>query len=120
MTLGLLERFHGGWGYLSVALALVHFVLPFTLLLSADLKRSRRKIVAVAFLVLAARAIDMIWIIAPMFHHEGTRFPIHWMDVAAVVGLGGLWVFVCARQLKSRALVPYKDPYFKDYMHVAH
>ena len=115
-----LERFHGGWGYLSVALALVHFVLPFTLLLSADLKRSRRKIVAVAFLVLAARAIDMIWIIGPMFHHEGSRFPIHWMDVAAVVGLGGLWIFVCARQLKSRALVPYKDPYYKEYMHVAH
>jgi hypothetical protein len=115
-----LERFHGGWGYLSVALALVHFVLPFTLLLSADLKRNRKKIVAVAFLVLAARAIDLIWIIAPMFHHEGTRFPIHWMDVAAVAGLGGLWVFVCARQLKGRALVPYKDPYYKEYMHVAH
>lgn len=115
-----LERFHGGWGALSIALAVVHFILPFTLLLSADLKKSRRKIVAVASLVLAARAIDLIWHIGPMFHHDAGRFPIHWMDVAAVVGLGGLWLFVCARQLKSRALVPYKDPYFKEYMHVAH
>jgi hypothetical protein len=115
-----LERFHGGWRWLSVALALVHFVLPFTLLLSADLKKNRRAIVAVASLVLAARAIDLIWHIGPMFHHEGSRFPIHWMDVAALVGLGGLWLFIFARQLKSRALVPYKDPYFKEAMYVAH
>ncbi|MEX2270687.1 MAG: hypothetical protein WD690_04420 [Vicinamibacterales bacterium] len=115
-----LERFHGGWGWLSVALALVHFVLPFTLLLSADLKKNRRKIVAVAALVLAARAIDLIWHIGPMFHHDGSRFPIHWMDVASVVGLGGLWLSVCARQLKGRALVPYKDPYYKEAMYEAH
>ncbi len=115
-----LERFHGGWRWLSLALALLHFVLPFTLLLSADLKKSRRKIVAVAILVLAARAIDLIWHVGPMFHHEGGGFPIHWMDVAAIVGLGGLWLFVWARQLKSRALLPHKDPYFKEYMHVAH
>lgn len=115
-----LERFHGGWGGLSVALALLHFVLPFTLLLSADIKKNRRAIVLVASLVLAARALDLIWHVGPMFHHEGSRFPIHWMDVAAIVGLGGLWLFVCARQLKSRAIVPYKDPYFKEAMHVAH
>ena len=115
-----LERFHGGWRWLSLALALLHFVLPFTLLLSADLKKSRRKIVAVAILVLAARAIDLIWHVGPMFHHEGGGFPIHWMDVAAIVGLGGLWLFVWARQLESRALLPHKDPYFKEYMHVAH
>ena len=115
-----LERFHGGWGYLSVALALVHFVLPFTLLLSADIKKNRRAIVLVASVVLAARALDLIWHVGPMFHHEGGGFPIHWMDVAAIVGLGGLWLFVWARQLKSRALLPHKDPYFKEYMHVAH
>jgi hypothetical protein len=115
-----LERFHGGWRWLSLGLALLHFVLPFALLLSADLKKSRRKIVAVALLVLAARAIDLIWHVGPMFHHENGRFPIHWMDLAAVVGLGGIWLFVCARQLKARALVPYNDPYFKEAMHVAH
>lgn len=115
-----LERFHGGWGWLSVGLALLHFVLPFTLLLSADLKKNRRAIVGVASLVLAARALDLIWHIGPMFPHDGSRFPIHWMDVAAIAGLGGLWLFIFARQLKGRALVPYKDPYFKEAMHVAH
>ena len=115
-----LERFHGGWGWLSIALVIGHFALPFSLLLSRDLKRNRNAIWKVAAFVLAMRVVDLIWNIGPMFHHEGSRFPIHWMDVAAVVGLGGLWLFMTARQLKSRALVPYKDPYFKEAMHVAH
>jgi hypothetical protein len=114
-----LERFNGAWGWLSVLLLLTHFVLPFTLLLSADLKRNRRTIAWIAALVLAARAIDLIWTIAPMFPHEG-GLPIHWMDVAAVVGLGGIWLFFCARGLKARAIVPYKDPYFEEAIHVAH
>jgi hypothetical protein len=108
-----LERFAGPWGWLSLALALFHFVLPFTILLSADIKRNRRKIMMVAALVLAARALDLIWHVGPMFHHDAA-FPIHWMDLAAIVGLGGIWLFVFARQLKTRALVPYRDPYFKD------
>ena len=115
-----LERFHGGWRWLSFALALFHFVLPFTLLLSADVKRNRRTIMLVAGLVLAARALDLIWHIGPMFQHDGSGLPIHWMDVAAVVGLGGIWLFVWARLLKSRALLPYKDPYFKEAMYGAH
>lgn len=114
-----LERFAGPWGWLSLALALFHFVLPFTILLSADIKRNRRKIMMVAALVLAARALDLIWHVGPMFHHDAA-FPIHWMDVAAIVGLGGIWLFVFARQLKTRALVPYKDPYFKEAIYGAH
>ena len=114
-----LERFHGAWGWLSLALAMFHFVLPFTLLLSADIKKNRRKIMMVAALVLAARAIDLIWHVGPMFHHE-SAFPIHWMDVAALVGLGGIWLFAFARSLKTRALVPYKDPYFKEAIYGAH
>jgi hypothetical protein len=115
-----LERFNGGWRWLSFALALLHFVLPFTLLLSADVKRNRKTIMLVAGLVLAARALDLIWHIGPMFHHDGGGLPIHWMDVAAVLGLGGIWLFVWARLVKSRALLPYKDPYFKEAMYGAH
>jgi len=114
-----LERFHGGWGWLSIALALFHFVLPFVILLSADVKKDRRKIMMVAGWVLGARALDLIWHIGPMFNHT-VAFPIHWMDVAAVLGLGGIWLFLFARQLKTRALVPYKDPYFKEAIYGAH
>ncbi|MDQ3071296.1 MAG: hypothetical protein M3R55_16390 [Acidobacteriota bacterium] len=115
-----LRRLQGGWGWLSIALVVGHFALPFALLLSQDLKKNRRKLMSVAAFVLAMRVIDLIWNIGPMFHHETERAPIHWMDFAAVLALGGIWMFFFARQLKGRTLVPYKDPYYKESMHVAH
>jgi len=47
--------------------------------------------------------------------------PLHWLHVAVPLGLTGLWLFVFARHLRSRALLPVNDPYFKEiFAHEAH
>jgi hypothetical protein len=66
--------------------------------------------VAVAILVM--RFIDIIWLVAPTFEHEG--FAIHWMNIVVPAGLVGIWLFLFARQLRSRALLPLNDPFFKE------
>src|SRR5262249_52929619 len=60
-------RLEGGWQYVGLALVLLHFALPFFLLLSGNLKRDRRGLAAVALLVLAMRIIDVVWLIVPAF-----------------------------------------------------
>jgi hypothetical protein len=40
--------------------------------------------------------------------------PVHWMDVALPLGLTGVWLFLFARNLRSRALLPLNDPFFKE------
>jgi hypothetical protein len=43
------------------------------------------------------------------------------MDVAIPAGLVGVWLFVFARFLQSRALMPLNDPYLKEaFAHDAH
>jgi hypothetical protein len=43
------------------------------------------------------------------------------MYVVIPIGMLGLWVFVFARNLRSRALLPVNDPYFKEaFAHEAH
>jgi hypothetical protein len=106
------ERLNHGWQYVSAVVLFGHFVLPFVLLLSRDLKRRPRLLAKVAALVLVMRLIDLVWLVGPMFEHEG--FPIHWMDVALPLGLAGVWLFVFARNLRSRALLPLNDPFFKE------
>jgi len=105
-------RFTGGWQYVSIVILLGHFALPFALLLSRDLKRRPRLLAQVAVWVLVMRVMDLIWYVEPMFPHG--RFPIHWMDVALPVGLAGVWLFLFARNLRSRALLPLNDPFFKE------
>ena len=112
-------RFRGGWQWVSLIILLGHFTLPFALLLSRDLKRRPRLLAQVAIAILFMRVVDLIWIVEPMFKHEG--FPIHWMDVALPLGLTGVWMFLFARNLRSRALLPLNDPFFKEaFAHDAH
>jgi hypothetical protein len=106
------ERMRNGWGYVSLVLAFGHFVLPFVLLLSRDLKTKFGVLATIATFILLMRYVDLLWLVEPMFEHHG--FPIHWMDVAVPAGLVGVWLFLFARQLRSRPLLPLNDPFFKE------
>jgi len=114
-----IERMRGTWGFVAVLLVLGHFALPFLLLLSRDLKRHGGLLAKVAVFVIAMRLVDLIWLVAPNFEHHG--FPLHWMDVVLPIGLLGVWLFMFARNLRSQALLPLNDPYFKEaFAHEAH
>jgi hypothetical protein len=56
--------------------------------------------------MLVARFVDMYWMIVPSF--EGGGF--HWLDLAAFVAVGGLYVGLAIRELAGRPLVPVNDP----------
>jgi hypothetical protein len=103
-----LARLKGGWQYLAVLVLFLQFVLPFVILLSRNLKRNARRLAAVALIVLAARLLDLFWLVTPAFSPE--HFSIHWMDAAAVFGIGGLWLSYFVWQLRDRPLLPLRDP----------
>ncbi len=114
-----LVRMRNGWQYLSLVLAFGHFVLPFVLLLSRDIKKQFGRLAGIAVFILVMRYIEVLWLVEPMFETHG--FPIHWMDVAVPAGLVGVWLFLFARQLRSRPLLPLNDPFFKEaFAHDAH
>jgi hypothetical protein len=103
-----LARLRGGWQYVAVAVVLFQFVLPFAILLSRNLKRDARRLAVVALVVLGARLLDLFWLITPAF--SPAQFAIHWMDVAAVIGVGGLWLSVFVWRLRDQPLLPLRDP----------
>jgi hypothetical protein len=107
-----IRRLQGGWGAVSLAIALGHFIFPFLMLLSSDLKRHASRLALLASFVLVMRYIDLYWLVMPQFH-EG-RLEFHWLDVATVVGLFGLWLAAYCWNLKGRALIPVGDPYLEE------
>jgi len=123
-----IERIRGGWGAIALLLVIGHFALPFALLLSRDLKRHSNLLARVAFLVIVMRLVDLIWLVAPTFtrpaegeRHAAFSLAVHWMDVVIPVGLAGIWLFLFARQLRRRSLLPLNDPYFKEtFAHESH
>ncbi len=107
-----LERLRGGWEYVGLGLVVLHFALPFALLLSRQLKRDFRLLAGVAVLVLAMRFVDLFWLVAPSFHHGHFAFSL--MDLLLVVGLGGAWLGLFVRELARRPLLPLSDPYLEE------
>jgi hypothetical protein len=107
-----LERLHGPWRTVSIAILLLHFALPFLLLLSRDLKRNPEAVKWIALFILVMRVVDTAWMIGPVFRHEGSS--LHWLDFAMVLGIGCLWLALFWRNLAVRPLVPARDPYLKE------
>lgn len=62
-----LRRQAGIWAAVAVSLILLHFALPFFLLLHRPIKRQVRRLAWVAGLVLVMRVIDTVWLIYPAF-----------------------------------------------------
>jgi hypothetical protein len=114
-----LDRIRGPWGYVALLIAFGHFALPFVVLLSRDLKKNRMLLAKVAIAILIMRFVDIVWLVAPTFQHQG--FPIHWMNIVIPAGLVSVWLFLFARQLQSHPLLPLNDPFFKEtFAHESH
>jgi hypothetical protein len=107
-------RRQGGWRLLSPALFLLHFAVPFMLLLSRSLRRDPPRLAAVAALVLVMRGVDLYFQAAPAFHPQGIAF--HWLDVTVPVALAGLWFAYFVRQLRGRPLLSFNEPHIQDAM----
>lgn len=117
-------RLHGNWKYLALALVFLHFILPFVLLLSTDIKRDRTRLLLVALLIVVMRFIDLVWLIVPAFGHghgllEKLDLVDRLMYLAALMGLGGLWVGVYVWQLAKWPLLPEYKPYAEGATHGA-
>jgi len=103
-----LRRYSGVWKLIGLFLVVFHFAVPFLVLLSRNLKRRAKTVGMVALWILAVRVVDLFWLVRPEF--PATGFPLHWLDLTLPVGLGGVWLGMFARQLKTRPLLPVGEP----------
>jgi hypothetical protein len=98
------EGHPSGWWYVSAALIALHFALPFLLLLFRDIKLHPVRLRVVAVYLLIICAVDVTWWIQPSVPHY-TPWAV-FMDLGAIVGIGGIWGLVWVWELKKRPLLP--------------
>lgn len=124
----MIARLHGGWQVLALFLVVFHFAVPWLVLLNRDLKRTPSKLVVVACWLLAMRYLDFFMMIAPEFSSTGqnlafaagehggaaSHFFFHWLDLAAPLGIGGIWLWMFFTQLAQRPLFAMGDPYLRE------
>ena len=112
-----LNRIHGGWGVVALAIILFHFALPFALLLSRNLKRDGRKMIGLAVLLIFMRLVDIYWYVVPNFAHARGHFYFSFWYLAAPIALGGLWLGFFFYNLRQRPLLPLYEPQMPSLLH---
>ncbi len=103
-----LPRSRGGWQWVAYALFVLHFAVPFLLLLFRVVKQTPRWAAAVAAVVLFMQLVFDFYQVAPAF--PDTVLADHWMDFLTPLAVGGLWLADFLWELGRRPLVPGRDP----------
>jgi hypothetical protein len=103
-----LHRTQGGWVWLIRFVLAFQFVAPLLLLFSRRTKRNIQRLTVLAAVLLCVHLVEIFWRIAPSFRQAGLA--IHWLDIAAPIAVGGIWIAAFAWLLKRRPLVALHDP----------
>ena len=107
-TIWFRHRMEHGWQTHSAILLIMHFVLPFVLLLPRFVKRSMTLLGIMAVWLLAMQWFDHHWLAMPVLYQEHAT--IHWLDITSWIGLCGIFFGCFAWRLSRHPLVPQHDP----------
>lgn len=103
-----LSRLRHGWEWMAAVLISFQFFVPWFLLLFRANKRNARRLGYIALFVLTMRVVDTFWMIVPAFYPDGLR--LHWLDLMALAGIGGIWLALYVRYLSAMPLLALHDP----------
>ncbi|MBX3275096.1 MAG: hypothetical protein KF729_32830 [Sandaracinaceae bacterium] len=103
----------GSWMNVSVILVVAGFVIPFFLLMSRNFKRNLPWLGFAAAWILVMQVVQLYWLVMPYAEQTGlveTQLRLHWLDFAAFVGVGGVYMAVVLWNMTRFPLVPVGDP----------
>ena len=118
-----LNRIHGGWWTICTLDFCCHWLIPFCLLLSRDLKRNKRRMIWIACFMIFARLVDMFWLIEPNFAGSAGNLHIGGGMLAYItvpIALLALWSAYYITQLMARPLVSTNDPHLEELLEPEH
>ncbi len=108
-------RWWGGGGFkgVSILLVLAGFVIPFFLLISRNTKRRLGILTFACIWVAVMHVVQVYWYVMPYAMQEGTvhtQLHVHWLDIACLLAVGGIYLTVVLWQMTRFPLVPVGDP----------
>lgn len=108
------HRLEHGWAWHSAMLLILHFIVPFIVLLPRFTKRILPVLSFMAVWFLVMHWFDLHWIVMPAMG-EGTApgyvpAGFHWLNFTTWLGLAGLYFGAFAWRLSRHPLVPQNDP----------
>jgi hypothetical protein len=118
-----LDRIRGHWGIIITLDFIFHWLIPFTMLLSRDIKRNKKRLMVVCGWMIFAKAFDLFWLIEPNFRDAARNLHFSWgilEYIAVPVAMVAFWVAIYCTRLKMRPLVQTNDPHLAEILEPEH
>ncbi len=118
-----LNRINGNWGIICTLDFMFHWLIPFSLLLSKDIKRNKKRLIRVCQWMIFAKAFDLFWLVEPNFKDAARNLHFSWgiLEYAAVpVAMTALWLAYYFTNLTTRPLVATNDPHLAEILEPEH
>jgi hypothetical protein len=109
-------RWAEGWRTFSLMLVLAHFVVPFFLLMSRNIKRRVAVLAFGAGWLLVTHVLEVFWLVMP--YVTPGQLSVHWLDLAALFAVGGIYLTVVFLLMGRYPLIPVGDPRLERSMHL--
>ena len=102
-----IKRWNNGWEYVSIALIILQFAVPYGVLLSQDAKMDPKRLRFIAIWLLVAHFVDIFWLVMPTY---SASFTIGWMEIGFPVLLIGVVLLLLTVKVTRYNTVPIGDP----------
>jgi hypothetical protein len=91
--------------YVAIGLVVLHFVVPFFLLLQRSAKQTGGALAAIGLLLIVMRFVDIFWIVKPSFDGEPAQ-GFYWSDPFGPLAFCGVWIVAFTVFLRTKLLLP--------------
>src|SRR5579859_180396 len=118
-----MNRINGHWGIICTLDFMFHWLIPFSLLLSKDIKKNKGRLIKVCQWMIFAKAFDLFWLVEPNFKDAARNLHFSWgilEYIAVPVAMTALWAAYYCTNLASRPLVVTNDPHLAEILEPEH
>jgi hypothetical protein len=100
------QAYGESWKAVSLTLAVMHFAVPFVLLMSRNVKRKPELLTGLAVLLLVIHCLEYYWLVLPNYG----PLSVSWIDIACLLGVGGVYFGLVLKTMTQYPLIPVGDP----------
>jgi hypothetical protein len=106
-TIWFMMRWNGGWKYISIAMIVIRFAIPYFGLLTASSKTNPKRLKTVALIILLAHLFDMYWLVMPTYSDTAV---FSYFEIGFPILVVGILIVVFSFQAKKHNMIPIGDP----------
>jgi len=115
-TLWFLQKWEGSWAVFSILLMIIHFLVPYIILMSQPSKMDPKKLKFISVWLLFAHLFDLFWIVMPEMPGMEHGYSFSWIDLLFPIFVVGVVIVLFNWKFGKQNLIPVGDPKLKQGM----